>query len=428
MGLLVGRSRPLLHPKNEPDLHPKIGDGFPSTAKKSLLSSDAPADSWRVALVIRRITIAVLAAFFAGAVLAVPASSKSGPATVAKKKAKKCKKGKKGKKSKKRKGCKRGGSSVAGLPGEATPSSPKQPNQPPPPPPDNPVLHVVSVVLTADTVLGGNSISGQVTLDQAAPTGGQQVDLTSSVTARATVPATVMVAPDQNTATFPVDTVSGNPGSTTLKGSIGTSNATAVLKVVDQPSVASVKLERQCFTPKTWTGNRVTLDIPAPDDTVVALTSDSTSLELPLPTVTVPEGSTSALFSVSVDPLAAPAEATVSAMAPSTLPQSASAFVNSTDPAKVADLQLDPGTVVPGESSTGTVTLDCEAPALGTEVTLTSSDPAVEVPASVKVEKDELSMDFTITVTGTPEGGSAIITAAIGESSKTATLVVSQPI
>jgi len=45
-----------------------------------------------VSLVIRRITIAVLAAFLAGAVLAVPASSKGGPAVVAKKKAKKCKK------------------------------------------------------------------------------------------------------------------------------------------------------------------------------------------------------------------------------------------------------------------------------------------------------------------------------------------------
>ena len=40
-------------------------------------------------LVIRRITILVLAAALAGAVLAVPALSKSGPAAVAAKKAKK---------------------------------------------------------------------------------------------------------------------------------------------------------------------------------------------------------------------------------------------------------------------------------------------------------------------------------------------------
>ncbi|HEY6771290.1 MAG TPA: hypothetical protein VI035_02450 [Solirubrobacterales bacterium] len=379
---------------------------------------------------IRRITIAVLAAFLAGAVLAVPASSKSGPATVAKKKAKKCKKGKKGKKAKKRKGCKRSGSSVAGLPGEATPASPKQPNSPPPPPPDNPVLQVESLAVTPGTVQGGTTTSGQVTLDQAAPSGGQQVDLTSSVEARATVPATVVVASGQNTASFSVHTFSGNPGSTTLKASIGTGNATTVLNVVDQPSVASVRLERECFTPGTWPTNRVTLDIPAPEDTVVTLNSTSTSLELPLPTVTVPEGSTSALFGVSVDPLAPPAEATVSATTvPLTPQESDSALVNSTDPATVTDLQLDPGTVVPGESSDGTVTLGCEAPPGGTEVSLSSSDPAVVVPDSVTVAGNELSsLPFTITATGTPDGGSAIITATIGESSKTALLIVSQPI
>jgi hypothetical protein len=354
-----------------------------------------------VTLVIRRITIAVLAAFLAGAVLAVPASSKSGPATVAKKKGKKCKKGKKGKKSKKRKGCKRGGSSVSGLPGEATPSSPKQPNQPPPPP-GNPVLQVKSLALTAGTVLGGTSTSGQVTIDQAAPAGGQEVNLNSTLPARAQVPASVVVTQGQKTASFQVVTTSGpSPVTATLTASIGASTATAALKVVDKPSVASVKLERKCFTPGAWSANRVTLDIPAPDDTDVTLeSSDPLSLSLPVTTVTVPQDSTSAFFTVNaLGP--SDGDVTVTAAAPSTPPQgdSASVYDNETYPdPEAAGLTLEPDTVKPDDPSTATVTLDCEAPAGGTEVTLISQDQAhVGVPATVKVPAGERSFDFQVT-------------------------------
>jgi hypothetical protein len=379
-----------------------------------------------VALVIRRITIAVLAAFLAGAVLAVPASSKRGPAVEAKKKAKKCKKGKKGKKAKKKKGCKRGGSSVAGLPGEATPASPKQPNTPPPPP-DNPVLEVNSLALTAGTVLGGNPTTGQVTLDQSAPAGGQQVDLQSSLPGRATVPGSVVVASGQKTASFQVTTTFGTPVTATLTASIGTSNATATLKVVDRPSVDSVKLERRCFTPETWSSNRVTLDIPAPSDTVVTLSSTDSSALDPTPlTVTVPSGSNTTFFTVEAFPVVA-GPVSISAAAPSTPPKSASASVNPTEPdANADDLTLNPATVAPDSVSTATVTLDCEAPASGTTVTFTSQSPSkVHVPPPIVIPEGELSATFDITVdAGTPDDVYEI-SATAGSGEATANLTVS---
>jgi hypothetical protein len=380
-----------------------------------------------VALVIRRITIAVLAAFLAGAVLAVPASSKSGPATVAKKKAKKCKKGKKGKKGKKRKGCKRGSSSV-GLPGEATPSSPKQPNTPPPPP-DTPALEVKSLTLTAGTVLGGNPVTGQVTLDKAAPAGGQQVDLSSTLSARAQVPASVVVIPGQKTASFQVDTtfVVGPPVTATLTASIGASSATTALKVVDRPSVDSVKLERRCFTPETWPSNRVTLDIPAPSDTVVTLSStDSSALDPTPSTVTVPSGSNTTFFTIQAFPVVA-GPVTISAAAPSTPPKSASASVNPTEPdANAADLTLNPTTVAPDSVSTATVTLDCEAPEAGTTVSFTSQSPSkVHVPGPIVIPEGQLSATFQVTVDpGTPDDQYEI-SATAGEATVHADLTVS---
>ena len=374
--------------------------------------------------------IAVLAVFLAGAVLAVPASSKGGPATVAKKKHKKCKKGKKGKKAKKRKGCKRGGggSSVAGLPGEATPSSPKQPNSPPPPPPDNPVLQVESVSLSASTVLGGTSTSGQVTLDQAAPSSGQQVDLSSNLPGRASVPASVVVASGQKTASFQVTTVSGpSPVTATLTASIGTSEATTTIKLVDRPSVDSVKLERKCFTPDTWHNNRVTLDIPAPADTVVSLSSDTpASLAPTSSTVTVPLGSTTAFFSVDVFAVDAPL-VTVSAAASSTPAATASASVHQTEPdANADDLTLNPATVAPDSVSNATVTLDCEAPEGGTTVSLTSQSPSnVHVPGPIVIPEGQLSATFQVTVDpGTPDDNYDI-SATAGASTKHANLIVS---
>jgi hypothetical protein len=365
---------------------------FCLAATKSLRPGDAHADSSRVALVIRRITIAVLAAFLAGAVLAVPASSKGGPAVVAKKKAKKCKKGKKGKKAKKRKGCKRGSDSV-GLPGEATPASPKQPNTPPPPP-DNPVLQVESVALTTGTVLGGNSTTGQVTVDDFAPSGGQVVNLQSD-SPRASLPGSVLVAAGQKSATFQVTTTSGPPTTATLTASIGTSTANTELSIVDHASVSSVKLERRCFTFGPFSSNRVSLDVPAPADTLVGLSSNSAALTVPSG-VTVPSGSTSAFFPVNAvsDSSSVSVTATLgSSQASDTV------SVSETDPPTHTNgLTLNPDTVTPDSASTATVTLDCEAPAGGTVVNLSSVDPShVHAPATVTVPADERSVTFQVT-------------------------------
>jgi hypothetical protein len=365
-----------------------------------------------VALVTRRITIAVLAAFLIGAVLAVPASSKSGPAAVAKKKAKKCKKGKKGKKGKgkKRNGCKTGGgnSSGTGLPGQATPAAPTQPN----PPDTPPARQVASLGLAANPVLAGNSTTGQVTLDAAAPAGGQQVDLQSSSPSRVSVPASVVVAPGQTSASFSVSTTVGAPLTATLTGSIGASNASTQLNVVDTESVTSLKLERQCFTFGTFSLNRVALDVPARADTAVALSSsDDAVLDVP-DSVIVPEDQTSAFFTATAlldSPLV-----TVTATL-GTSQATDSAPVSATPPVPNADaLTVNPEAVIAGNGSTGTVTLDCEAPPGGATVTLTA-DSGIGVPPSVVVPEGQLSVDFLITTDGGLTDGQYGISATAGD-------------
>jgi hypothetical protein len=65
----------------------------------------------------------------------------------------------------------------------------------------------------------------------------------------------------------------------------------------------------------------------------------------------------------------------------------------------LAQVTVNPGFVVGGASSQGTVTLTEPAPAGGSVVSLASSNPAATVPASVTVPANAFSANFTITTT-----------------------------
>lgn len=63
-----------------------------------------------------------------------------------------------------------------------------------------------SVTLNSSTVIGGNSVGGQVNMSGNAPSGGYVVSLSSNVPAAATVPSTVTVPSGSSTAGFTVST------------------------------------------------------------------------------------------------------------------------------------------------------------------------------------------------------------------------------
>jgi hypothetical protein len=357
-----------------------------------------------VSVLIRRITLAALMAALVGGTLALPASSKPGPVAHESK----CKKGKKGKHKKKK--CKRGHQSGTALPGQATHPTPTQPSSPP----VTPALLVNAVAVTDNPVLDGTSTSGQVTISGPAASGGQVVDLQSS-DPRVTVPGSVVVTATQTTASFAVNTSVGPPVTSTLTASIGTSSANTQLNVVDTPSVASVSLERQCFTPGSFSSNRVNLDIPAPSDTPVDLSSDS-PLSLVVPaTVTVPSGSKTAFFGATALGVPTSAATVTATLAPSVATDTASVSLTSPNPV-AAGLSLQPNTVTAGSPSTGTVTLDCEAAAGGAVVNLSSSSPDVTVPSTVTVQQDKLTATFPISTAGSASAGDVTITATRGGS------------
>lgn len=369
---------------------------------------------------IGRIALAFLVLALAAGSVAIPASAEHGGAVVAKSKCKK--KAKRASAAKKKKKCKRGG---AGAGGAAT-SLPGQAAHPAVTPPvTTPAIHMSALVLTDNPVLGSRSTQGQVTISGLAPSAGQPVTLVST-DPRVSVPGAVNVAAGLTKATFPVTTTTGPTVTVAITASIGTSSKQVFLKVVREPSIKSVSLAYKCFPDVglvNFGTNRVTLDVPADADSSVDLTSSDTSALTVPSTVTVQAGSSSATFGVNTGLLPVPSPPGVAVTGSltgafgTTTATSASSSIRdeSSDPPVVVGISATPTNVAPSSSVTGKVTLDCEAPSGGSDVTLNSDNVGVTVPGSVHVPADAISLTFpitaaadasgTATITATPDGG-----------------------
>src|SRR5262245_29771210 len=97
-------------------------------------------------------------------------------------------------------------------------------------------------------------------------------------------------------------------------------------------------------------------------------------------------------------------------------------------PATLSTMNVNPTTVVGGNSSFGTVILSVPAPDPGAVVALSSSDPAVaSVPASVTVPATQFTGGFEILTSSVTASKAIVITASYNGSTRTATLTVTPP-
>ncbi|MEA2561575.1 MAG: hypothetical protein QOH06_3079 [Acidobacteriota bacterium] len=95
---------------------------------------------------------------------------------------------------------------------------------------------------------------------------------------------------------------------------------------------------------------------------------------------------------------------------------------------ELSGISLNPTTVTGSKTSTGTVVLDRVSPAAGTQVSLSSSDPAVAaVPASVTVAQGASSATFTVTTNPVSSAKTVTVSASRRGLTKTAGLAVLEP-
>jgi len=279
------------------------------------------------------------------------------------------------------------------------------------------------LTLAPATVTGGTITTGTVTLGGAAGPNGANVSLTSSNTSAVTVPSIVTVAAGAMTGTFTATTagVSSNV-SVTIHGTLNGITQSAIL-TVEAATLTTIAVSPTSVIGGNPSTATVTLNGPAgPSGDSVSLTSSSSSAIVPS-RGTVAAGQTTATFTVNTKAVSATTTSTITGSLNGSQ-QSATLTINA---AGLSRVTVSPVSVIGGNSSTGTVTLNGAAGPGGASVPLTSSNSSATVPASVNVPAGSTSTTFTITTSAVNSTTSVTITGSLAPVSKTAKLSVTGP-
>jgi len=278
-----------------------------------------------------------------------------------------------------------------------------------------------SLSLSPTTVTGGTSVTGTVHLNGNAPAGGVTISLASD-NAAATVPSTLPIAAGANSGTFTISTASvsavTHPNISASYGGVTVSQQFTI-----NPIQVTLALNPTSLVGGGTVTGTITLNAAAPaGGLTVSLSSSSAKAPAPSSTVTVPAGTTTTTFTITTQTVTTITSATITASF-----GGLSSSAGLTLKPMLLSVSLSPSTVVGGNSSTGTVTLNDFAPTGGTPVTLSSSNAAATVLSSVTVPAGSKTATFTVSTTVVANFTSATITA--GNAGATATTGLSiQPV
>jgi hypothetical protein len=277
-----------------------------------------------------------------------------------------------------------------------------------------------------------NSLFVTVNLNGAAPAGGQPVQLSSSLASVIPVPANFAVPAGSSSGNFSVSCVPmAQPVAVTLTATANGASQTALVNVL-APVLESISLKRE----QTGTNllGAVRLVGPAPaGGVVVAVTNSHPNLVTIPATVTVPAGTEGTNF---------PGTNVLAVGDPVTLTITGTALgVTKTNtftlqPPVPSSLGFETGggivqasTSVTGGRTTGmkvTLTSAAGGPS-GVTVLLSSNNAAVVVPATTVVANGQTSRSFSISTTPVAQDVNAVVTASVGNTSKTASITVKTP-
>ena len=166
----------------------------------------------------------------------------------------------------------------------------------------------------------------------------------------------------------------------------------------------------------------LTLTGAAASNAVVTLSSNNGSATVP-PSVTVPQGATTASFSIGTTPVASSTAASISAVYNGV---TKAATLTITRPT-LSSLKLNPSKVVGGNPSTGTVTLSGIAPPTGMTIQLSSNKTTVAtVPSSITVAAGATSATFPVTTNRVRSTTNVTISGASAGVTKSAVLSVTR--
>lgn len=258
------------------------------------------------------------------------------------------------------------------------------------------------------------------------PTGGLTVSL-SSDSPLASPPATV-TAP-AGSFSLPVSIPTSEVTATTTVTISATLNGTTVsapLTLYPQQPPTSVTLDRTETTGTAGANGTVRIAQSQGHVVQMRLTSSHPGIAQVPPYAQIGSFGVAGSFSVTTSAPAASTAVTISATgAGVTVSTTLTVHPSGGPAASVSSLNLSPGTVTGGSTSTATVTLSAAAPSAGVPVALSSSNTAVAtVPASVTVPAGATSVTFTVTSSTVTAASSATISATGGGETRSTVLTV----
>jgi hypothetical protein len=274
------------------------------------------------------------------------------------------------------------------------------------------------VELTPNPVVGGQTVTGKVTIPGPAPLTGYVVKLSSSDTG-VKVPASVTVPYKAISQTFSITTsgVAVNTNATisaTFAGGTGTAQLVrtpaSLLSVVASPSPV--------VAGQTTTGTVNLNGLAGAGGYLVQLSSSSANVTVPASAV-IFNGSGMATFQIKTAVAATSYTAQITAKL-GNVTKTLQLEVDS----GLSSLTVSTASLVAGASAQGVAMLSGKAGAAGAVITLTSSSTATRVPASVSIPAGASLAAFTVTTAGVDAATVATITAKEGALTKTATLTV----
>jgi len=243
-------------------------------------------------------------------------------------------------------------------------------------------VHVTSLSVLPNTVLGGTSVQGSVVMNMSAPVGGAYIAVASDNGA-ASPPGSMIIAQGQNHIQFTVNTHGVDYDQTANISATPGINKSVPLKVL-MATLKSFVLIPSTLNELDSAEARVTLNGPAGPLGVDVFGSSNTKFAIinpkKPPQAHIGYGSTTASFGVDTIPVDTQTLATINAYANGSM--NAILTIN---PATLASVTVSPAAVAGGNTATGTINLNLPAGPSGTVVSLSSDNAAAQVPGTVTV-------------------------------------------
>lgn len=282
-------------------------------------------------------------------------------------------------------------------------------------------VQLVSFTLSNGAVFEGATVTGTLTLNGPAQSGGAPIKLTNTNPAVAVVPATVTVPQGAISKTF---TFTTKPTLTIIGTTITASWRSATLSqmlTVTPITLSGLDLLQYSAVGGTVVTGAVRIPAAAPAGGYkVALVSSNTSVATVPATITIPANGTSASFSITTKPVAGTSFANITAAhGSSTLSKQLQVL-----PPEVSAFTITPATTKGGKSLTGKVILTGKAPTGGLLITIQSNPALVTVTTPVKVAAGATTASFSLKTATVSYNTTVSVSARALQVTKTASVIL----